>query len=81
MAIYNGKLKGNIEIQNQYRGKGLANAVAAHLVLYCLENNIEYCWEAPNKASIAVAKKLGFVEEGKMTVYQNKEYLFSSKLN
>jgi len=75
MAIYNRKLKGNIETLEPYRGKGLATIVAAHLIEYCLQNSIEYSWEATNKASIAVAQKLGFVEEGKMTVYQNKEYL------
>lgn len=81
MAIYNNKLKGNIETIEQYRGIGLATCVAAHLVEYCLDNNIDYQWEATNKASIAVAKKLGFVEEGKMTVYQNKEYLPADELN
>lgn len=81
MAIYNGKLKGNIETLGPYRGCGLATAVAAHLVEYCLENKIEYCWEATNKASIAVAKKLGFIEEGQMTVYQHIKYLPSPGLN
>lgn len=80
MAIYKGKLKGNIEILEPYRRRGLATTLAAHLVEYCLENNIEYCWEATNKASAAVAKKLGFTEEGDMTVYQHIEYLPSDEL-
>jgi RimJ/RimL family protein N-acetyltransferase len=81
MAIYNGKLKGHIKTLEPYRGRGIATVVAAYLVEYCLENQIEYCWEATNQASVAVAKKLGFVEDGQMTVYQHKEYLAPDELN
>ena len=75
MAIYNGQLKGSIQTLMPYRGQGLATIAAAHLVEHCLAHHIEYCWEATNEASQAVARKVGFSEDGRMLVYQHKDWL------
>ena len=32
------------------------------MILYCLERNIEPCWDAANEASAMLATKLGFTD-------------------
>ena len=62
MGIYNGQLKGNLLTREDLRDYGYGTLLAAHMVAECLDRGIEYCWEANGPASLAVAKKLGFVE-------------------
>lgn len=44
----------------EYRRKGLAAACAASLILECLERGVYPAWSAANKASLALAEKLGY---------------------
>ncbi|MBW4622041.1 MAG: GNAT family N-acetyltransferase [Cyanosarcina radialis HA8281-LM2] len=48
-----------------FRRRGLARAVAAAMVLYCLDRGLEPCWDAANEPSSALARQLGFRSMGK----------------
>ena len=54
-AVGGGKLEIEIQTHRQFRRRGLARAVAAALILYCLEHGIEACWDAANEPSAALA--------------------------
>jgi RimJ/RimL family protein N-acetyltransferase len=60
--------KKGIEIQintrKEYQGRGLATVVAAQLVIHSLENNLDPNWDAANKPSVGLAKKLGYTPAG-----------------
>ena len=60
--------KKGIEIQintrKEHRGRGLATVVAAQLVIHCLQNNLDPNWDAANKPSVGLAKKLGYTPAG-----------------
>lgn len=65
--------KGYIDItigtKNEYRQKGLAKAVAAKLILECLENNIYPVWDSVDMRSVALAEKLGYTFDKEYEVY------------
>lgn len=44
----------------EYRRKGLACVCGAKLILECLKQNLYPSWDAQNKASVALAEKLGY---------------------
>jgi GNAT superfamily N-acetyltransferase len=69
-AVGGGKLEIEIQTHRQFRRRGLARAVAAALILYCLEHGIEACWDAANEPSAALARQLGFHSTGKYEVYR-----------
>ena len=69
-AIGGGKVDIMIQTHRQFRRRGLARAVAAAIMLYCLENNLELCWDAANEPSSALARQLGFRSTGKYNVYR-----------
>ena len=62
-----------IDTNPKHRGNGLATAVAASLMLYCIENNLEPGWDAATPISASLAKKLGYtpIGEYKMIVFTN----------
>jgi len=72
-AVGGGKLEIEIQTQPQFRRRGLARAVAAALILYCLEHGIEACWDAANEPSAALARQLGFHSTGKYEAYRLKQ--------
>lgn len=49
-----------IDTKEEYRHKGLAYVCGAKLILECLEKNLYPSWDAQNKISVALAKKLGY---------------------
>ena len=63
------RLEVEIDTEPGYRRRGLARAVAAALILHCLEAGIEPCWDAHNPESAALALQLGFVEPCPYTVF------------
>jgi len=68
-AIGGGKLEVEIQTHRSYFRQGWATAAAAALVLYCLDNGLEPCWDAANPPSAGLAKKLAFISTGPYTAY------------
>ncbi|NHC35884.1 GNAT family N-acetyltransferase [Scytonema millei VB511283] len=64
-AVGGRKLEIEIQTHPQFRRRGLARAVAAALILYCLERGLEPCWDAAHEPSSALARQLGFRSTGK----------------
>jgi GNAT superfamily N-acetyltransferase len=64
-AVGGGKLEIELQTHRRFRRRGLARAVTAGLILYCLEQGIEACWDAANEPSAALARQLGFHSIGK----------------
>lgn len=54
---------------DEYRGKGLAKAVASKVILECLEKKIYPVWDAVDQRSIALASRLGYEYEQEYEVY------------
>jgi GNAT superfamily N-acetyltransferase len=71
-AVGGGKVEIELQTHPQFRRRGLARAVAAALILYCLEHGIEPCWDAANEPSAALARQLGFHSTGKYEAYRLK---------
>lgn len=57
---YRNGIEIEIDTQKDYRRKGLAYICGAKLILECLERNLYPSWDAQNKASVALAEKLGY---------------------
>ena len=72
-AIGGGQLEIEIQTQRQFRRRGLARAVAAALILHCLEHGLQPCWDAANEPSAALARQLGFHSTGKYEAYRLKQ--------
>jgi GNAT superfamily N-acetyltransferase len=72
-AVGGRKFEIEIQTHRQFRRRGLARAVAAALILYCLEHGIEACWDAANEPSAALARQLGFRSTGKYDAYRLKQ--------
>ena len=51
-----------IETIPDFRRQGIATAVGATLISYCLEHNLEPHWSAENKMSVGLATKLGYTD-------------------
>lgn len=49
-----------IDTREPYRRRGLAYICGAKLILECLKRNLYPSWDAQNKASCALAEKLGY---------------------
>jgi len=49
-----------IATRPEYRGRGLAKTVAAHMLLHCLENGLRPEWSAANPVSKRLAFHLGY---------------------
>lgn len=49
-----------IDTREDHRQKGLAYVCGAKLILECLKRNLYPSWDAQNKISVALAKKLGY---------------------
>lgn len=50
----------SIYVEEDYRRKGLATALASHLLGWCLKRNLEPHWDAANPESCKLATKLGY---------------------
>lgn len=69
-TLANGKLEIEIDTRPEFRRRGLARAVAAALILHCLDHGIEPCWDAHNPESLALALQLGFVDPEPYPVFE-----------
>ena len=62
-SSYSRFLKGidiEIDTAKEERHKGLGSAVAAKLILACLDEGLYPAWDAANKMSVRLAQKLGY---------------------
>ncbi|WP_303972466.1 GNAT family N-acetyltransferase [Streptococcus merionis] len=59
-SAYQGGIEIEIDTHPDFRRQGLAKAVAAKLILECLNRNLYPSWDAHTKASLALAQQLGY---------------------
>lgn len=63
-----------IDTKKEERRKGLALACGAKLILECLNRGLYPSWDAYNKASVALAEKLGYHYDKEYPVYEVRNY-------
>lgn len=59
-----------IDTCEEHRRQGLAAACGAQLILNCLDRGLYPSWDAQNKASLALAEKLGYHFSHAYTAYE-----------
>ncbi|MCB8977819.1 MAG: GNAT family N-acetyltransferase [Ardenticatenaceae bacterium] len=59
----------SIFVDEAYRRQGVATAVAAHLLLACLERDLHPNWDAANPESARLAERLGYRPTGNYEAY------------
>jgi GNAT superfamily N-acetyltransferase len=69
-AISSYSLEFEIQTHPDFRQRDLASATAAAMILHCIDNNLEPCWDAHNEISAALATKLGFINPKPYTSYE-----------
>lgn len=67
--FYKDGIEVNIKVDEQYRRKGIATAMASNLILECLEQNKRISWDAANMNSVGLAEKLGFKYDSTYNIY------------
>ena len=68
-AICDKGIEIQISTRKNYQGRGLGTAVAAQLLIYCLDNNLDPNWDAANKKSVGLAKNLGYTPQGNYSIH------------
>ncbi len=68
-TVYEKGIEIEIDTKEDYRRRGLALVCASKLILECLERNLYPSWDAANKASVALAEKLGYHFEEEYVTY------------
>lgn len=58
-----------VDTREKQRGKGLATAVSAQLLIYSIQNHLDPNWDAENERSAGLAKKLGYTPQGMYTIW------------
>ena len=69
-TLANGKLEMEIDTHPEFRRRGLARAVGAAMILHCLDQDIEPCWDAYNRRSVGLALQLGFLSPEPYAVFR-----------
>ncbi len=69
-ASYPGGIEIEVDTRLDERQKGLASACCARLILNCLERGLYPSWDAHNKESLALSKKLGYAFEREYVSYE-----------
>lgn len=59
-----------VDTKKEHRRKGLAYACAARLILECLKHGLYPSWDAHNRASVALAEKLGYHFSHEYTAFE-----------
>lgn len=59
-SAYRQGIEIEIDTREDYRRRGLAYVCGARLILECLDRSLYPSWDAQNKASVALAEKLGY---------------------
>ena len=71
-SMCNGAIDITIGTLKEYRRKGLATKCAAKLIIECLDRGIYPRWDAANRESVELAKKLGYRFKEEYQVYTIK---------
>lgn len=71
-SSYRGGIEIEIDTKEKCRRKGLATAAGAALILECLKRGLYPSWDAQNRASVALAEKLGYSFSHDYPVYEVK---------
>ena len=69
-AVGGGKFDISVTTRREYQRRGLAQAVAARMILYCLQEGIEPYWDAPSEAGGNLGKKLGYTYARPYTAFR-----------
>ena len=69
-AIGGGKFDISVTTRREHQQRGLAQAVAAQMILYCLKHDIEPCWDAASEVAESLGTKLGFTGSKPYTAYR-----------
>ncbi len=59
----------SIVVDPKHQRQGIATALAAHLLLWCVEHSVTPHWDAANLPSCGLAEKLGYRNTGEYTAY------------
>lgn len=62
----------SIFVSEDYRRQGIATTLAAQLLKWCLENNMDPHWDAANLESCVLAEKLGYIPKGEYQAHYLK---------
>ncbi len=65
---YSGGIEIQVETRENWRQVGVASACCARLILECMQRGLYPSWDAANRISVALARKLGYREAGPYTV-------------
>ena len=68
-TVYHKGIEIEIDTKEEYRREGLALACASKLILECIERGLYPSWDAANRASVALAEKLGYHFEKEYVTY------------
>ena len=69
-CTFEGGIEIEIDTNELHRKKGYALICGASIILKCLEKGIYPSWDAHNRESIELAKKLGYREKGEYTAFE-----------
>jgi GNAT superfamily N-acetyltransferase len=69
-----------INTRKKYERRGLASAVAAALIIDCLENAIDPNWDAATEVSAGLAQKLGYTLIQEYPIYAYMRFKFLVRL-
>lgn len=69
-CTFEGGIEIEIDTNEQHRRNGYALICGASIILKCLERGIYPSWDAHNRGSIELAKKLGYKEKGEYTAFE-----------
>ena len=69
-CTFEGGIEIEIDTNEQHRRNRYALICGASIILKCLERGIYPSWDAHNKGSIELAKKLGYREKGEYTAFE-----------
>jgi len=73
-TYYNSGIEIQIDTLETHRRKGLATACAAKLILECIDRGLYPSWDAANKASVALAEKLGYHFDKEYVTYEITDF-------
>lgn len=68
--FYKDGIEVNIKVEDDYRRKGIATALASKLILECMKENKKVSWDAANIESVKLAEKLGFEYDSTYNIYR-----------